>query len=784
MRGHALSGWRSAGRVLLHVVGWCALCLTLLTCKPPGFTPDVDPLTISPLQPEVVAGSQIVFSAAGGTEPYRFTVTAGFGSINTGSGLFQAPPSPGTTTVKVTDGGGQAAQTTVKIDPSDLVVSPSSISMYLGSSIVITASGGTPGYTGSVDHGQELTIASADTWTLLSKSTGDHTVTITDGAPTAKIAYCWVHVDEAPTALTISPKTLTLRVGDTFSFNAGGGTEPYHFEKASGVNAITDAGLYTASEVTAGTADVIRVTDSKDPPGVDTAEVTVNPLPLQIVPSSINLPFRAGQDFDASGGKPPYVFSMIPPDSPCGTIDPVTGVFTALSVAGTVTVRVDDSDSSTASTASVDVYAPLAIGPEPATVDAASTITMTASGGIPGGSGYAFTKVSGVGDVDEATGVYTAPATPGSAVVRVTDSIGNIDQTTVTVVDPAAWSTPIDIDTIVMDTTVGARHVSLVVAAADTPHVAYQAGNRLKYAKGTGPTTFAAQIVSTSDPGENPGQYASLALDIANLPRISCYFSKISHAGLGYSEWDGSSWNPSGKIPDNTDRNIGQYSSLALDPTDYDHPRIAYYDATTTPHSLKYAFHNGTTWSIEVVDSGVDVGRFASLRLTSNGYPRIAYYDAGGNLKYAWKDTGQWMAETVDAGGVGQYASLRLDDGNSPHIAYYDAAAADLKYVSQSGGFWGIPETIDSAGDVGKFASLALYPVASGPDLPRIAYYDATSANLKYASWNGEVWVVATIASAGDVGYNASLDLAPSSGKMRIAYYDLSVGKLKYLVQQ
>ena len=73
-------------------------------------------------------------------------------------------------------------------------------------------------------------------------------------------------------------------------------------------------------------------------------------------------------------------------------------------------------------------------------------------------------------------------------------------------------------------------------------------------------------------------------------------------------------------------------------------------------------------WMIERVDTPklfADMGS-RSLALDANGRPHIAYGE--GFLYYAWHDGSQWQIETVDsAGSVGEYTSLALDAAGRPH---------------------------------------------------------------------------------------------------------------------
>lgn len=208
---------------------------------------------------------------------------------------------------------------------------------------------------------------------------------------------------------------------------------------------------------------------------------------------------------------------------------------------------------------------------------------------------------------------------------------------------------------------------------------------------------------------------------------------------------------------------------------------IAYYEGVG--RDLVYAEKSAGTWVTTVVDTTGDMGRWVSLAIDAQGNPHISYHYfvdwndvVVGDLKYAKRSGGVWTIQTVDAAGdVGAYSSLALDAQGNPCISYLDNTNGNLKYARTVGGSW-TSETVESAGTVGLYTSLAL----DNQGNPHIAYQDVTNLRVRYASKSGSTWTLETPSGALPVvGVQIAMDL-DSQNRPHIVYYDQNVGKTKY----
>lgn len=134
-----------------------------------------------------------------------------------------------------------------------------------------------------------------------------------------------------------------------------------------------------------------------------------------------------------------------------------------------------------------------------------------------------------------------------------------------------------------------------------------------------------------------------------------------------------------------------------------------------------------------------------------------------------------WTIEAVDSGGdVGRHASIALDTQGYPHISYYDATNRTLKYARRTAAGWQAPETVpDPSTSYGTWCSIAVAP--SGPCIGYVEN-QGDPIHLRYTARSGTVWTPVTVEQA---GLSVSLVL-DSAGRPRMAAVDYPGGFVQY----
>jgi len=277
-------------------------------------------------------------------------------------------------------------------------------------------------------------------------------------------------------------------------------------------------------------------------------------------------------------------------------------------------------------------------------------------------------------------------------------------------------------------------------------------------------------------PTDKMGQYASLKYHSNGTPYIAYYFENTggvdalkvaSYVSSGGNCGYGSIANKWQCDTIQIGEGVGQYASLAMDSSD--RPRIAYHDGGN--NSLMYAYHNGVSWTIREI-LPTNSGKYASLYVDVNNgnIPQIAHYDSSsGKLGYAvFKGSAgncgfnssstqfEWQCDEIEPVGPGTHpkgVSLAVDLAGYPMIAYQSAGgslkiARPLLALGLAGGFGNCGpenpfstwycEIVDPGNQLvpyrhGDYVSIALHP--SG--LATIAYYGfitPTGGNLNISN--------------------------------------------------
>lgn len=319
-------------------------------------------------------------------------------------------------------------------------------------------------------------------------------------------------------------------------------------------------------------------------------------------------------------------------------------------------------------------------------------------------------------------------------------------------------------------------------------HIVYSRTNSgLKYAYNNGEEWTIEGVLD----GEGNGYYNSLALDRDGRLHASLGGKDLVYAYRYKGKWEARTVATGGE----TEWYV--FTSLALD--DQSRPHISYFYDFYEPGEigvkrveLRYSHWTGEDWETSTVDpDGGDAWyKGGSMALDSEGTPHICYqWSFGGrnDLYYATLGESGWTKEVVASEGDYLYPSLTIDRLDRPHISYFDEMGGDLKYARREEGRWVI-ETVDAPGWTGLSTSIAL----DGEGRPLISYYARVPDFreqpgrflFKVARWTGGDWAISTIDS-GDWGF---YDQAPwktsiaadPSGQPHISYYGFNSRSLKY----
>ena len=376
----------------------------------------------------ICAGATLNLTASGGNT-YAWTGPNGFTSADQNPSILNAlVTNSGTYSVTVTDANScvSSAQVVVVVNPLPTVVASSNSPICAGTTLNLTASGGTT-YAWTGPNGFTSTDQNPSILNALVTNSGTYSVTVTDANSCISSAQVVVVVNPLPTVVASSNSPICA--GATLNLTASGGTT-YAWTGPNGFTSTDqNPSILNALVTNSGTYSV-TVTDANSCVSSAQLVVVVNPLPTVVVGSNSPICTGATLNLTASGGTT-YAWTGPNGFTSADQNPSISGALVTNS--GTYSVTVTDANSCVSSAQVVVVVNPLptVVASSNSPICAGTTLNLTASGGTT----YAWTGPNGFTSTDQNPSILNALVTnSGTYSVTVTDANSCISSAQVVVV--------------------------------------------------------------------------------------------------------------------------------------------------------------------------------------------------------------------------------------------------------------------------------------------------------------------------------------------------------------
>jgi hypothetical protein len=296
----------------------------------------------------------------------------------------------------------------------------------------------------------------------------------------------------------------------------------------------------------------------------------------------------------------------------------------------------------------------------------------------------------------------------------------------------------------VVESTAGTAYYNDIAIASDgTAHIAYQndSSQDMRLASRDTSGTWSLQTVESD---HDSGSFASIALESDGTPHLAWYQNysigsppfTMDLWKLRHAVWNGSGWTYSDVIGG---QDTGEFADLTLDASG--DAVVAHYDYGTTHEAHVRLWDGSSPWPDELLESSSDYpGVGISVATDASGNTHVAYVKENtGILIYQFHNGTSWSSDIVDNSGVEGGKTDIAVYGSTVHIIYKDSGG--LRYATGSPGSWTTEEIDDGSGDGVWYESPCLDLDSNG--VPHVSYIGNFS--LRYAHRKSGSWVVSDV---------------------------------------